>query len=202
MPRKKLVEFNTNSILEAAEALFEEKGFEATSVDDIAKTADMSKSTLYVYFKSKELIWDSIVCMYMEELLEDAKKAAEGKAKFEERYYGLCFDIAGLFEKHPIFYKGMLGKISLDMEQEVYKKIYDVGEQINEAIADFIRSGIEEGAVRKDIDIYTAVFVMWPSISGIVKLAIEKEEYFRYRFNTTKDEYLKKAFGMLLEGVV
>ena len=201
MPKKRLVELYNYTVTTVGEKLFEEKGFEATSMDDIAQKLEISKSTLYVYFKSKQLIWDSIVCKYMEQLLEDAKKAAEGKGGFEDRYYQLCFDIADKFEKHPMFYKATLNKISMDMEQEIYKKIYETGEQTNEAIADFIRSGIEEGVVRKDIDIYPAVIMMWSSISGIISMANDKEEYLKLRFNMTKEEYLKKAFKMLLEGL-
>ena len=199
--KDRLKEMYTFCVLTSAEKLFEEKGFETTSMDDIASDLQISKSTLYVYFKSKQLIWDSIVCKYMEQLLEDAKKAAEGKGSFEKRYYKLCFDIADKFEKHPLFYKATLGTISMDMEQEIYKKIYDVGEQTNEAIADFIRSGIKEGVVRKDIDVYPAVIMMWSSISGIISMANDKEEYLKLRFHMTKKDYRTKAFKMLLEGV-
>ena len=202
MRKDRLREIHTISVMSAGQKLFEAKGYEATSMDDIALKTGISKSTLYVYFKSKQLIWDSIVCKFMEQLLESAKKAAEGEGSFEERYYQLCFDIADKFEQHPMFYKATLNKISMDMEQEIYKKIYDIGEQTNEAIADFIRSGIEEGVVRKDIDIYPAVIMMWSSISGIISMASDKEEYLKLRFNMTKEEYLKKAFKMLLEGAV
>ena len=199
--KERLIELHTTCVLEVAEELFEKKGFDAVSMDEVAFNTGISKSTVYVYFKSKQIIWDSIVCKYMELLLEDAKKAAEGQGSFEERYYRLCFDIADKFEKHPMFYKATLSKISMDMEQEIYKKIYEIGEKTNEAIADFIRSGIEEGVVRKDIDIYPAVIMMWSSISGIISMANDKEEYLNVRFNMTKKDYLKKAFKMLLEGV-
>lgn len=202
MRKDRLREIHTLSVIMSAEELFEAKGYEATSIDDIAYRTGISKSTLYVYFKSKQLIWDSIVCKYMELLLEDARKAAESKGSFENRYYKLCFDIADKFEAHPMFYKATLGAISMDMDQEIYKKIYDIGEQTNEDIARFIRSGIEEGKVRKDIDIYPAVIMMWSSISGIISMAIDKEEYLKMRFKTSKKEYLRKAFKMLLEGMV
>lgn len=200
--KERLKELHTICVLEAAEKLFEKKGFDAVSMDEIAYDTGISKSTVYVYFKSKQIIWDSIVCKYMELLLEDAKKAADGDGSFEDRYYKLCFDIAEKFEAHPLFCKGTLGKISVDMDQELYKKIYEIGEQTNEEIARFIRSGIEEGMVRKDIDIYPAVIMMWSSISGIISMANDKEEYLKLRFGITKEEYLKKAFKMLLEGAV
>ena len=201
MRKDRLREIHTLSVIMSAEELFEAKGYDATSIDDIAYRTGISKSTLYVYFKSKQLIWDHIVCKYMEQLLEVAKEAAEGKGSFEKRYYKLCFDIADRFEAHPMYYKATLGSISMDMDQEIYKKIYDVGEQTNESIAEFIRSGIKEGVVRKDIDVCPAVIMMWSSISGIISMAMDKEEYLKIRFNMTKKDYLKKAFKMLLEGV-
>ena len=201
MRKDRLREIHTLSVIMSAEELFEAKGYDATSIDDIAYRTGISKSTLYVYFKSKQLIWDHIVCKYMEQLLEVAKEAAEGKGSFEKRYYKLCFDIADRFEAHPMYYKATLGSISMDMDQEIYKKIYDIGEQTNEEIAEFIRSGIKEGVVRKDIDVCPAVIMMWSSISGIISMAMDKEEYLKIRFNMTKKDYLKKAFKMLLEGV-
>ena len=201
MPRNKWAYLTKEAILMAAEELFEKKGYEATSVDEIASKTVVSKTTLYAYFDSKDLIWDALVCRYMEKLLSDARKAADGESSFEDRYYSLCFDIASKFEEHPVIYRGTLGKISMDMDKEIYKKIYDVGEATNEAIADFVRSGIKEDAVRKDIDIYPAVIMMWSSISGIILMANDKEEYLKMRFQMSKEDYLKKAFTMLLEGV-
>ena len=54
--RKKLAleQFNRDNILTAARELFETKGVQDTTMDDIALQADYSKSTIYVYFRSKE----------------------------------------------------------------------------------------------------------------------------------------------------
>ena len=43
--------------------------------------------------------------------------------------------------------------------------------------------------------------MMWSSISGIILMANDKEEYLKMRFKMSKEDYLKKAFKMLLEGV-
>ena len=47
-----LTKFNKDNIIRAAKELFSEQGVERTTMDEIAKKADYSKSTLYVYFKS------------------------------------------------------------------------------------------------------------------------------------------------------
>ena len=41
-------------IIDAAEKIFFTKGFESATMDDVAMEAELSKGTLYLYFKSKE----------------------------------------------------------------------------------------------------------------------------------------------------
>lgn len=48
-------------ILRAAWKLFKEQGFGSTSMDAIAAEADVSKATLYAYFKSKEDLFARVV---------------------------------------------------------------------------------------------------------------------------------------------
>ena len=47
-------------ILEAALACFSEKGFAATRMEDIARRAGISKGTIYLYFESKEAVFQAL----------------------------------------------------------------------------------------------------------------------------------------------
>ena len=114
---------------------------------------------------------------------------------------GICVDALGgapgIFSSRyagPDFMQGKPDGTKISQEEQ---NIFLI-QQTNEAIADFIRSGISEGTVRKDIDIYPAVIMMWSSISGIISMATDKEEYLKLRFKMSKDEYLKKAYSAFL----
>jgi len=48
-------------LLESAKALFSQKGYYSTSVEDIVESAGFSKGTFYFYFKSKEELFKSLV---------------------------------------------------------------------------------------------------------------------------------------------
>jgi AcrR family transcriptional regulator len=48
-------------IIEGARAVFLAQGFDAASMNDIARAACVSKGTLYVYFKHKEQLFEAIV---------------------------------------------------------------------------------------------------------------------------------------------
>src|SRR5687768_14798661 len=47
-------------ILQAAKALFMEKGFEETSIRNIAEKIEYSPTTLYLYFKDKDEIFHAL----------------------------------------------------------------------------------------------------------------------------------------------
>ncbi len=49
-----------DQVLEGARAVFMKHGFEGASVDDIAKTAGVSKATLYSYFPDKRLLFAEV----------------------------------------------------------------------------------------------------------------------------------------------
>src|SRR5579872_7099552 len=48
-------------IIDGARAVFLAQGFDAASMNDIARAAGVSKGTLYVYFKHKEELFEAIV---------------------------------------------------------------------------------------------------------------------------------------------
>src|SRR5271156_1584220 len=48
-------------IVEGARSIFLANGFDAASMNDIARAAGVSKGTLYVYFTNKEQLFEAIV---------------------------------------------------------------------------------------------------------------------------------------------
>eukprot|EP01035_Chromulina_nebulosa_P002855 gene2855-3897_t len=58
---RRRAEARPDEVLDAALALFIEKGFAATRVEDIASRAGLSKGAVYLYFPSKEAILEGLV---------------------------------------------------------------------------------------------------------------------------------------------
>ncbi|MFH2076862.1 MAG: helix-turn-helix domain-containing protein, partial [Pseudomonadota bacterium] len=59
--RKRERESRKNAILKAARKLFFEKGFRSVTVESIARKADLSKGSIYLYYSSKEEIYSQIL---------------------------------------------------------------------------------------------------------------------------------------------
>jgi AcrR family transcriptional regulator len=59
--RDQYLENRREKILDAAIRVFGEKGFSAASVEDIARQASIGKGTIYLYFKSKDEVFENIL---------------------------------------------------------------------------------------------------------------------------------------------
>src|ERR1700722_17488944 len=58
--REMNAELTRTAVLDAARTLFVEKGFEATSVDEIARTSQSSKGAVYHHFRDKQAIFAEV----------------------------------------------------------------------------------------------------------------------------------------------
>jgi AcrR family transcriptional regulator len=67
-PRKDSV-LTKARILNTAEKLFSEKGYDGARVDDIAKRAGVNKALIYYYFKSKDEILDALFTSAMRDVI-------------------------------------------------------------------------------------------------------------------------------------
>lgn len=77
---RKEAEVRKNEILDAADELFRQKGFDGTSTNDIIERVGIARGTLYYHFKSKGEIMDALMERYSIRLLETAKGIAADKS--------------------------------------------------------------------------------------------------------------------------
>ncbi len=75
----KKAEERKNEILDAADELFAQKGFDGTSTNDILEKVGIARGTLYHHFKSKEDIMDALIDRYSDGLLDAAQVIAADK---------------------------------------------------------------------------------------------------------------------------
>ena len=64
------------AILEAALHVFAEHGFEAARLDDVAARAGVAKGTLYLYFKSKEALFEALIRDAVSPIMEQMRHLA------------------------------------------------------------------------------------------------------------------------------
>ena len=193
------------NIAAAASALFMEKGITATSMNDIAKAAGYSKATLYVYFENKEELIGFLVLDSMKRLSGYITSALEQQEETKARYDMICRGLVLYQEEFPFYFKMVLDKINIDFESRNYlpeeKETYQVGEEINEKLKDFLVSGTKRGDLRDDLKIMPTIFHFWGMLSGLIQFASNKEEYIENVLHLSKNQFLEYGFDMLYRSI-
>lgn len=201
-----LIKFNKDNIIRAAKELFSKQGIERTTMDEIAKKADYSKSTIYVYFKSKDEIYNHILyenMCYLKKIIEESISEAEG---FEKNFYAICSSLVEFQAQYPAYFESLTGKIEVSNEAmekiPVLNDIYITGEEINKIIINVLKRGIEEKYVQEDIELIPTVFTLWSSICGIILMSYKKEEYIVNWMKKSRKEFLDYSFRMLYKSII
>jgi AcrR family transcriptional regulator len=157
MPRvlpEEYKEIVKSKIIKAAIKVFSKKGYQGSSIDEIAEEAGMSKSTLYTYFKSK---------LEILKVISTKQNIAE---KFNKTFKG--HDYPEALEE---FYKMMVGLqeglkvpfelLTLSLHDENLSKIYRNGySEKLDAFQIFLQSQQEKGTIRDDVDTNTLARLM------------------------------------------
>ena len=207
--RMKEKEIRRNDIIEAAETVFFAKGYENTTMDDIAKTAEFSKRTLYVYFNSKEQLYFEIMIrgyrmmqgMLQQEMLEATSATAiDSLMQMGDVFYRFS-------KVHPQYFKAIMEYETAEIDFDAgitdasREECYQLGETMTEYLIGLTRKGIEEGAIRKSLNPVQTALVLWSCVIGVLNTARKKENYLRQMHSTTPEELVLAAFNLMVESI-
>ena len=203
--KKEPAAFHREQIAAAAEQLFAMKGIAAATMDEIARAANYSKATLYVYFKNKEEIVGALVLESMKMLYERIRSAMSAGTDSRSRYRAVCNELVRYQEQFPFYFEIALGEINVDFDKpeslEVEKETFIVGERINGEIAELFREGMEKGSLRPDIRIPQTVFLFWASLAGVISIAAHKQAYIEKYVGLSRQDFLDYSFDTLYRSI-
>jgi AcrR family transcriptional regulator len=133
-------------IIEAAAQSFSQFGYKATTMEQIAKLANVGKGTIYTFFKNKEDLLDEIISSLIVEIKEAAEQAMDPYLPFSENAHRALYRILEFRQQHRLTAKLLqeVRSIGTSAVQEMLKKL-------DQAIIDFIREKIDMAIRRGEI---------------------------------------------------
>ncbi|KOS68183.1 TetR family transcriptional regulator [Lysinibacillus contaminans] len=140
---RKEAEERRNEILDAADELFGQKGFDGTSTNDILEKVGIARGTLYYHFKSKEDIMDALIERISVSLLGAAQKIGADKSlSLNERIIGvvMALNISGKSSEEIM--EHIHKPQNALMHQKIQKVIIN---GVPPILTGIIREGIEQG---------------------------------------------------------
>ncbi len=145
-PKRNVAAQRTAQIIEAATAVFAEKGFDGATMDDIADEIGINKATIYLYFDSKDALIGAIAEQLFAEELVGLQAAHDLPGSATERltayYESLIAEEAAVLPFMPILYEFYaLGLRRADVREVISKFIG----QVTGLLAAIIQDGIASG---------------------------------------------------------
>jgi TetR/AcrR family transcriptional repressor of uid operon len=138
-------------ILESAIECFAKTGFDRTKMDDIANLSDVSKGTLYLYFKSKEDLFYGICQSSLKKIKDQLNGmliTKENLASDAQRFYDY-------FQKEVNPYHNLVlleMSVMATRNPRLRKVLMQHRVNRHQVISEFIEVQIKKGFARKDVD--------------------------------------------------
>ncbi len=160
-------------IVEAAKEVFGEKGFMAATAEEIARRAEVAVGTLYLYFRSKEEMYVSLLFEGLD-LFRRELERIQGLSLPPDRKLRAFWDFLYTFySRYPAYYRivsflhtGNLGEaVSRDVLEEVNRR---TGRNFSLA-ARIVRQGMQAGVFRPG-NPREVVDFLWALLTGLVQL--------------------------------
>ncbi len=188
-------------IMVAAKRVFSEKGFSKTTMEDIARQAELSPGTLYLYFKNKDELYASLslrILQYLQirldhvvsEPLSPEKKIASLKDVLYDVY---CFEPLILINMFHLQSSETLKNLS----PRLLGQIKQLSRKALATIARIFETGIRSKVVI-DRPPFALADIVWSLFSGLVVWENSKQ------FISNKDrlkETLEVAFEIFIRGI-
>lgn len=191
-----------SEILEAAEALFSERGYRATTMQEISEKVELSKGTIYLYFKSKEELYLNICVKGVAEFGEDLEAAARKAGSLEEIIKAVYMAyIKHSLEKPAIFRvlrDTFLERVRQNLSAATIEEISGIIRNWLELESGLIEEGIERGVFRRDLDPYGFSLTAWRMSTGLIELALLNEPGVAERDDI--ERYFEQSIELLIGG--
>lgn len=156
-------------ILEAAERLFASKGFDGTTVRDIADEAGVNIAMISYYFGSKEKLMEALfsqritnVKIRIESLLKNDSLAPFQKVEI------LIDDYVEKIMHQQQFHKIMLCEQAVNKNSFIVNLLGEIKMRNAKVIEELIKDGQKKGAFKKKIDVVMMISTMIGTISQIM----------------------------------
>jgi AcrR family transcriptional regulator len=166
-------------IIVAAKRVFSEKGFSRATMEDIAKEAELSPGTLYLYFKNKDELYASLSIRILQYLLIRLEHVAkEASATLEARMESLKKAMLDVYAFDPLMIINMFHLQSSEtlrnLSPDLMTEIEDLSRKSLGTMARILEKGIREGVF---IDRHPVALadILWALFSGVILLEESKK---------------------------
>ncbi|NIM19238.1 MAG: TetR family transcriptional regulator [Candidatus Latescibacteria bacterium] len=192
-------------IIQTAERVFLAKGLKKATMDDVAEAAELSKGTLYLYFKNKEELYAAVILQGVKVLRSMFEAAVDSAQSGIEKVRAIGRAYADFHKEHPDYFDAVLYYQTQTFDSSGRDSLVAAcNSQSDETIgviAEALKAGISDGTIRNDIDPSKAAVVLWGQTTGIMQLASRKGNEIRDWHHLNPEDVISGYFDLVEYGL-
>ena len=157
-----------SSILEAARARFLRFGPRKTTMDEVARAAGCSRTTLYAHFRNKEDLYGSLLGQDAEDFIRDARAAVERAPNARAKIRAMVETTRATYARNDVLRMALTGDAEMSLEGVAH--VYTRGQErrIIDLLRQILQDGVREGSLRR-IDPERVAYLMFHLGSVLVE---------------------------------
>jgi len=141
-----------DKIIATASKLFVEKGFEKTTMEDIASVLGINKGSLYYHIKSKADIFSEILDMSVNESEKTLRKIRRSKVGPEEKFERIIKQHFENIQTFSLEYQIVLNERRYMLNKKTEKKIRAKMKAYENHLYESLKDGMDAGVFRNDLN--------------------------------------------------
>jgi TetR/AcrR family transcriptional regulator len=195
-----------DAILRAAERVFHQRGFAQTTMDHVAAAAELSKGTLYLYFKNKDDLFVALSSCMVDDFLVRFQEVLDAGGPGIEQVRDMLTAYGEVVTANPEHFRTsviwMVSGHSADTATPEFTAHRAKANRLVGAMVEAIERGQQDGSIRRDLDPAQTAFRMWAGVLGCMQIQINRKEMSR-RFPEPVDfdEFLPGFLAILCDGL-
>jgi TetR/AcrR family transcriptional regulator len=197
--RQEEKERRRNEILDAAEAVFARVGPESATMDQVARSARLSRALLYVYFDDKGDVLMGVCERGLNELRARFAASAAAHRRGLDKVRALGAAYVQFSQERPVHFDALARFESIEPDPERYNSQHSciaAGDAIIDFMVEILEEGIADGSIRRDIgDRRLTATTLWGFMHGILQLTITKKNMLAHD-GVQPDRLLRHALEM------
>jgi TetR/AcrR family transcriptional regulator len=160
-------------ILEATERVFQAKGIQNATMDDIAREAELAKGTIYLYYRNKEELQVGIMLRALEMMNDGFQKAVEKENLGIKKILAIGDAYWTFADEHP-FHFGMMCNSDFPMRDQVSDELVaELNNQHNwvwSLLVGTMEEAKQEGTVKPEIDGFSSSLMLWLNTMSVLRM--------------------------------
>jgi AcrR family transcriptional regulator len=168
-------------IVDAAEDLYREVGWDAVTVDGVAKRARLSRALVYIYFKDKRDLHLGIAVRAMETLLARFQEASARSHDGLEKIVAMGRAYMAYAQEFPHYFDACarleMQAVETTEPNPQLLPCIEAGHRVHAVVVEALVLGQQDGSIRADVgDLNITSRVLWGFTHGLIQIAITKSE--------------------------